>query len=169
MDNKGIAKAQQYNWRNFWVCFLVSLGQFAFGYPSSIIGTTLGEPSFLVYMGILDPKTKTVTSDGAQLEGAMSGVFQVSNSSAKQCKAQDVANGVLGRRFLWRPRCKLGYGQIRKEGWDGILCILLAAWRRPVMRSQWRDHVHRGSFLRKLARWSYNGTIGCLTYSHRLA
>ena len=30
----------QYNWRNFWICFLVSLGQIAFGYPASIIGVT---------------------------------------------------------------------------------------------------------------------------------
>ena len=71
---------QQYNWRNFWICFLVSLGQIAFGYPSSIIGTTLGEPSFDIYMGILDSTGKAYTSNGAQLEGAMSGVFQVSKT-----------------------------------------------------------------------------------------
>jgi hypothetical protein len=70
-------KFSQYNWRNFWICFLVSLGQWAFGYPASIIGTTLGEPSFLIYMGILDPKTGLPTKAGPQLEGAMSGVFQV--------------------------------------------------------------------------------------------
>ena len=70
-------KFSQYNWRNFWICFLVSLGQWAFGYPSAIIGTTLGEPSFLIYMGILDAKTGEPTADGAQLEGATSGVFQV--------------------------------------------------------------------------------------------
>lgn len=33
-------KDEQYNWRNFWICFLVSLGQIAFGYPASIIGVT---------------------------------------------------------------------------------------------------------------------------------
>ena len=31
---------EQYNWRNFWICFIVSLGQIAFGYPASIIGVT---------------------------------------------------------------------------------------------------------------------------------
>lgn len=31
---------EQYNWRNFSICFLVSLGQIAFGYPASIIGVT---------------------------------------------------------------------------------------------------------------------------------
>jgi MFS family permease len=66
----------RYNWRNFWICFLVSLGQVAFGYPSSIIGTTLGEPSFLEYMTIIDPKTGESTPRGDQLQGAMSGVFQ---------------------------------------------------------------------------------------------
>jgi hypothetical protein len=66
----------QYNWRNFWICFLVSLGQVAFGYPASIIGTTLGEPSFLVYMTILDADGNS-TPRGDQLQGAMSGVFQV--------------------------------------------------------------------------------------------
>ena len=68
---------QQYSWRNFWICFLVSLGQIAFGYPSAIISTTLGEPSFLVYMGVVDPETEEFTAKGAQLVGAMSGVFQV--------------------------------------------------------------------------------------------
>lgn len=33
-------KDEQYNWRNFLICFLVSLGQIAFGYPASIIGVT---------------------------------------------------------------------------------------------------------------------------------
>jgi hypothetical protein len=31
---------EQYNWRNFWICFIVSLGQIAFGYPASVIGVT---------------------------------------------------------------------------------------------------------------------------------
>jgi hypothetical protein len=34
-------------------------------------------------MDILDPTTETVTSNGAQLEGAMSGVFQVSGELAE--------------------------------------------------------------------------------------
>lgn len=39
---------------NFFVCYMVSLGQIAFGYPASIIGVTLAQPSFLIYMGLLD-------------------------------------------------------------------------------------------------------------------
>ena len=46
-------------------------------YPSAIIGTTLGEPSFLIYMNTLDLKTEMLSAKGAQLVGAMSGVFQV--------------------------------------------------------------------------------------------
>jgi len=69
---------RQFNWRNFLICYLVSCGQIAFGYPASIIGTTLGEPSFLIYMGLLDLKTEKLTPKADQLIGAMSGVFQVS-------------------------------------------------------------------------------------------
>ena len=76
MASGTLSKSPQYNWRNFWICFLVSLGQIAFGYPASIIGTTLGEPSFLVYMGTLDPKTKLVSPRGEQLIGAMSGEYR---------------------------------------------------------------------------------------------
>ena len=64
------------SWRNIWICLLVSSGQIAFGYPASIIGTTLGQPSFLNYMGLITPDgTLAPGADG--LTGAMSGVFQV--------------------------------------------------------------------------------------------
>jgi hypothetical protein len=52
------------------------MGQLAFGYPASIIGVTLGQPAFLLYMGILTPEGKPA-SNATDLEGAMSGVFQV--------------------------------------------------------------------------------------------
>lgn len=73
-------KAPKRHWNhwNFFICWLVSLGQVAFGYPASIIGTTLGEPSFLIYMGLLDV-TKTppqLSSNANELIGATSGVFQ---------------------------------------------------------------------------------------------
>lgn len=69
---------RHWNWYNFFICWLVSLGQIAFGYPASIIGTTLGEPSFLIYMGLLDvTQNPPALSDNAdQLIGAMSGIFQ---------------------------------------------------------------------------------------------
>ena len=40
-DIKHPSKRSQFNAYNFLVCFLVSLGQIAFGHPASIIGTTL--------------------------------------------------------------------------------------------------------------------------------
>lgn len=44
---------------------------------ASVIGVTLGEPSFLIYMGLFDLKTEALTSNANQLIGATSGVFQV--------------------------------------------------------------------------------------------
>jgi len=67
---------RQFNWYNFWVCFLVSLGQIAFGYPSSVIASTLGLPVFHVYMGLVDPATGTPTHNSENIIGAMNGVFQ---------------------------------------------------------------------------------------------
>ena len=67
---------QRINWRNFWICFLISTGQIAFGYPASVIGVTLGQPAFLLYMDLITPKGElTHNADG--LIGAMGGVFQV--------------------------------------------------------------------------------------------
>lgn len=45
-----------------------------------MIGVTLGEPSFLVYMGLFDLKTDELTSNANQLIGATSGVFQACNN-----------------------------------------------------------------------------------------
>ena len=70
------------NWRNFWICFSISLGQVAFGYPSSIIGTTLGQPAFLVYMGLITPEG-ILTENANNLIGATSGVFQMRNLQTK--------------------------------------------------------------------------------------
>ena len=74
----GALDSHQFSWRNFLICFLVSLGQIAFGYPASVIGVTLGEPSFLIYMNLLDLTVDppVVTANANQLIGAMSGVFQ---------------------------------------------------------------------------------------------
>lgn len=68
-----------FNGYNFFICWLVSLGQIAFGYPASIIGTTLAQPSFLVYMKLIDPATEGLAANADQLIGATSGVFQVDN------------------------------------------------------------------------------------------
>lgn len=52
------------------------MGQLAFGYPASIISTTLSQPAFLEYMKLVD--TNGLTANANQLIGATSGVFQVS-------------------------------------------------------------------------------------------
>lgn len=47
-----------------------------YSYPASVISVTLGQPSFLAYMGLLDPTTSTVTGNLLNVAGATSGVFQ---------------------------------------------------------------------------------------------
>lgn len=69
------AAGRQWNWKSFWICSLVSCGQLAFGYPSSIISTTLGQPSFLLYMKLINEKGEP-THNSSELIGATSGVFQ---------------------------------------------------------------------------------------------
>lgn len=61
---------------NFWICFAISLGQIAFGYPASIIATTLGQPAFLLYMGLVK-EDGSMGENANALIGATSGVFQV--------------------------------------------------------------------------------------------
>ena len=49
----------------------------AFAYPAAVIATTLGQPTFLVYMELLND-TGTMSPRANSLIGAMSGLFQVS-------------------------------------------------------------------------------------------
>jgi hypothetical protein len=67
---------RQFNGWNFFICYLVSLGQIAFGYPASIIGVTLAQPSFLIDMKLLDltQDPPVLVSNADQIIGAMSGV-----------------------------------------------------------------------------------------------
>lgn len=51
------------------------IGQFAFGYPSSIIGVTLAQPEFLIYMGLVNAEG-VIDAKSNSLIGAISGVFQ---------------------------------------------------------------------------------------------
>ncbi|KIX03849.1 uncharacterized protein Z518_07402 [Rhinocladiella mackenziei CBS 650.93] len=65
---------RQFNWHNFWICFFISMGNVAFGYPAAIIGTTLSQPDFLVYMGLVSQDG--LSANAHALIGAMNGVFQ---------------------------------------------------------------------------------------------
>ncbi|KAJ9496347.1 hypothetical protein LTR96_004373 [Exophiala xenobiotica] len=76
--SKGFKQDRQWNWRNFLICSAIACGQLAFGYPASIIGVTLAQPSFLIYMKLLDITTDppSLVHNADSLIGAMSGVFQ---------------------------------------------------------------------------------------------
>lgn len=78
-EGRGFKQDRQFNWKNFIICTLLACGQLAFGYPASIIGVTLAQPSFLIYMKLLDVTTEppSLTPNADQIIGAMSGVFQV--------------------------------------------------------------------------------------------
>jgi hypothetical protein len=72
-------KTGQWTWKQFFICFIICLGQVAFGYPASVIGVTLAKVPFLTYMNVVDDEGQ-FTSHGNALIGAMSGVFQVRES-----------------------------------------------------------------------------------------
>ncbi|KIY02780.1 uncharacterized protein Z520_01245 [Fonsecaea multimorphosa CBS 102226] len=69
------AGQNQFNWRNLRLIILISMGACTFGYGVSIIGTTLGEPGFLLYMGLVDSATGEPTTNSAGLTGAITGTF----------------------------------------------------------------------------------------------
>lgn len=69
--------SSQFTWYNLRVCFLISLAPLAFGYCVSIVSSTLGQPSFLLYMGLVDPETFEPTKNASSIEGAMSAMFFV--------------------------------------------------------------------------------------------
>lgn len=50
-----------------------------FSYPASVISVTLGQPSFLAYMGLLNAEGK-VAGNFLNIEGATSGVFQAGSA-----------------------------------------------------------------------------------------
>ena len=74
------ARLSTWNWHQCVYCTIVCLCQVSFAYPSSIIGITLTQPSFLEYMRLVDAKGD-LTNEGASLSGAISGLFQVREST----------------------------------------------------------------------------------------
>ncbi|OAP56471.1 hypothetical protein AYL99_09650 [Fonsecaea erecta] len=64
-----------FNWVNFWTCMALSFGMFVNGYLSGVIGDTLADPGFLVYMGLVD-KNGDPTGNSEALIGATTGIFQ---------------------------------------------------------------------------------------------
>ncbi|KIW69737.1 hypothetical protein PV04_05595 [Phialophora macrospora] len=58
------------NWYTLRVIAFVGLGSFNFGYPAAVIGTLLGQPSFLDYFEL------ETRSNGTDLISTMNGIFQ---------------------------------------------------------------------------------------------
>jgi hypothetical protein len=74
------------------------MGQVAFGYPSSIIGTTLGQPAFLEYMGLVTATGLSKNANG--LIGATSGVFQVCHMPYKCSRLMILQAGAFFETLL---------------------------------------------------------------------
>jgi hypothetical protein len=73
---KGFSGERQFTWRALVICMLISVSVLGFGYPTAIIGTTLSQPSFLVYMHLVDADGEFVPNAQSWI-GTLSGVYQV--------------------------------------------------------------------------------------------
>jgi len=56
MSTTNFGSKRTWTARNLFMCYLVSMAQLGMGYPGAIIASTLAQPSFLEYMGLLDLK-----------------------------------------------------------------------------------------------------------------
>lgn len=97
------------NWRNFATCLFIGFGMAVFSYITGIIGSTLTNPSFLLYMGLYNDQGQP-TSKATQRIGATTGVYQVS-LYAKSFSLSAHANELIGWWYLWDHNLKLGIGQ----------------------------------------------------------
>ncbi|KAL4806511.1 general substrate transporter [Aspergillus unguis] len=70
-----MASNQPINWRTFFLCVVISLGQVVGAYNSVIIGTTLQKPDFMQRMGLWDSDGNPTSTSSAR-EGAIVGLFQ---------------------------------------------------------------------------------------------
>lgn len=71
-----LGNKQPLNWRTFFICVVISFGQFVGAYESTIIGTTLQKTDFMQRMGLWDSNGNE-THRYSALEGAIVGLFQV--------------------------------------------------------------------------------------------
>ena len=143
-----LTRSRQWNGWNFFVCFLVTLGCVAFGYPSSIIAVTLAQPSFLVYMGLLDV-TKTppiLASNASGIIGAMSGVCLSKHKDSVNTRSL-IATGLSSRCCSQRVHRNLGSRQVwQKVGLPLVFALGATGWC-PYLWSSEHWHVHRWPFL----------------------
>ncbi|KIW88139.1 uncharacterized protein Z519_11250 [Cladophialophora bantiana CBS 173.52] len=68
------ATKPHFSWRNFLMCFLVSIGVIGFGYPSAMVAPMLAKTSFLEFTGLGDEKG--IHKSKTSLVGALGGIFQ---------------------------------------------------------------------------------------------
>lgn len=131
---------QQWNGRSFFMCLMVSLGQIAFGYPASIIGVTLAQPSFLIYMGLLDvtQDPPVMTQDADEMIGAISGVGLSLSGARFRLTSQGISSWGCFRRLC----CKLGRRQMGPQNGLSFLWLPLALGRRALMWKQKHRYVH---------------------------
>ena len=69
-DEEGLLKRQKINAYTLFILFVLGLGSLTYGYTASIIGTTLGQPSFITYFE-LDTRP-----DRTDLISSTNGLFQ---------------------------------------------------------------------------------------------
>jgi len=67
--------------------FFMGFGSMSYGYPAAIIGTTLGQPSFLTYMNL------DTASNASQLIGAITALFYAGGVVGSFC------HGWMSNRF----------------------------------------------------------------------
>lgn len=65
------------HWGSFFLCVVISFGQFIGAYESVIIGTTLQKPDFMRTMGLWDVDGNELPNYGS-IVGAITGLFSVS-------------------------------------------------------------------------------------------
>ncbi|KAK5045419.1 hypothetical protein LTR84_009283 [Exophiala bonariae] len=68
----GKEKHESRSWLNVLIVIFVTLGSFSYGYSASIIASTLGQPRFLEYFGLVVSKNPNANA----LLGATNGLFQ---------------------------------------------------------------------------------------------
>jgi len=70
VDDGLILHQQKVNAHTIFVLCMLGFGSISYGYNASIIGTTLGQPSFIAYMGL------DTNPNGTDLESTTNGLFQ---------------------------------------------------------------------------------------------
>ncbi len=56
----------QWNWKQFVICYGVAMGIMGFSYPASIIDTTLAQPPFYTYMHLVDAEGLECSGKGEE-------------------------------------------------------------------------------------------------------